>query len=102
MAQKLELEVAFKTNEYYDVDNVTVLFPDDVVESVKKAQKFLQENRDIDSIRVRVPEDCVATGTDYRLGFACVIVGCGDALYFFAQDNFNSQNQIESDSFYLD
>jgi len=103
MAQKHELEVAWWSNEYYDVKTVTLLIPDDKEETIEKAQKLCEENPDIDTIKIRIDEDCMATGTDYRLGHGFVQVsgGKGTALYFLGQDSFDSHNQVESDEFWL-
>ena len=103
MAQKHELPVAWWSNECYDVELVTLLIPDDKEETIIKAQKLCEENPDIDKIMIKIDEDCMATGNDYRLGFGFVQVsgGKGTALYFLGQDSFDSHNQIESDEFFL-
>ena len=100
--KKLELKVEWKTNEYYEVDTLTLLLTDDKIAAIQKAQQFLKENRDIDTIRVRVDQDCLATMTDYKLGYGFVIVGGGDALYFIGTDHSDSQYQVETESFELE
>ena len=103
MAQKHELPVAWWSNEYYDVKVVTLLIPDDKEEAIVKAQQLCEENPDIYTIKIRIDENCMATGTDYRLGHGFVQVsgGKGTALYFIGQDSFDSHNQVESDEFWL-
>lgn len=100
--KKLELKVEWKTNEYYEVDVVTLLLTDEKIATIEKSQQFLKENKDVDSIRVMIDQDCLASGTDYRLSYAHVIVTAGDALYLIATDSFDSANQVETEHFDLD
>jgi hypothetical protein len=99
--KKLELEVNWKTNEYYEMSVVTLLLPDDKIESIEKSQKFLKANPDIDSIRVRIDEDCLASMSDSRLGYGFVMVGSGDELYFIGCDHYDSTLQVETIPFTL-
>ena len=91
------------SNEFYDVQLVTLLIQDDKEAVIEKAQRLCEENPDIDKIMIRIDADCMATGTDYKLGFGFVQVsgGKGTALYFLGQDSFDSHYQIESDEFWL-
>lgn len=100
MRAKKELDVAWKTNEYYDMDHVTVLLVEEKVAAIEKAQKFLRENPDLDSIRVRIDEDCLASMSEHRLGYGFVIVSTG-ALYFIGTDHYDSSNQVETNAFNL-
>lgn len=100
--KKLELKVEWKTNEYYDVDVVTLLLPDEKIETIEKCQKLMKANPDVDSVRVRIDENCLASmSEDYRLGYGFVVVGSGDALYFIGTDHYDSKNQVETESFEL-
>ena len=103
MAQKLELKVEWYSNEHYYLDNVTLLIPDEKEETIRKAQKLCGENPDIDTIRVRIDADCLASMSEYKLGYGFVLVGGGKgtALYFIGTDNFDSKNQVETEEFYL-
>ena len=101
--QKLELEVVWTSNEHYYLDNVTLLLTDDKIETIKKAQRLSEANPDIDTIRVRIDQDCLASMSDYRLGYGFVLVGGGEgtALYFIGTDHYNSQYQVETGEFFL-
>jgi len=100
--KKLELKVEWKTNEYYELDDVTLLIPDDKLEAIEKSQKFLKANPDVDSIRVRIDKNCLASMSESsRLGYGFVIVGSGDALYFIGTDSYDSSNQVETGAFTL-
>jgi hypothetical protein len=103
MAQKLELKVEWFSNEHYYLNNVTLLLTDEKVETIKKAQRLSEENPDIDTIRVRIDEDCLANFGDYRLGYGFVLVGGGEgtALYFIGTDHYDSKNQVETGEFFL-
>lgn len=103
MAQKLELKVEWYSNEHYYLDNVTLLLTDEKVETIKKAQRLSEENPDIDTIRVRIDEDCLASMSEYRLGYGFVLVGGGEgtALYFIGTDHYDSKNQVETGEFFL-
>ena len=96
---KFELKVEWKTNEYYDMEYVTLLIPDDKLEAIEKAQAFLKANPDIDSIRVRIDADCLASMSEHRLGYGFVIVRNGDSLNFIGTDNYESSYQVETESF---
>jgi len=96
---KFELKVEWKTNEYYDMEYVTLLIPDDKLEAIEKAQAFLKANPDIDSIRVRIDGDCLASMSEHRLGYGFVIVRNGDSLNFIGTDNYESSYQVETESF---
>ena len=100
--KKLHLKVEWKTNEYYDVDELSLLLTDETLTAIKKSQDFLKANPDVDSIRVKVDDTCIATMNDYRIGVGFVIVRAGDNLYFMGQDNFDSSNQIETQEFTID
>ena len=100
--KKFELKVEWKTNEYYDVDVVTLLLTDEKIATIEKSQQFLKDNGDVDSIRVMIDQDCLATNNDYKLSYAHAIVTAGDALYLIATDNFDSANQVETEHFDLD
>lgn len=99
--KKLELNVDWKTNEYYEVNVVTLLLTDDKIDSIQKSQQFLKDNSDVDSIRVRIDQECLATDTDYTLGYGFIMVGSGDALYFIGTDHNDSQYQVETEGFEL-
>ena len=99
--KKLELKVEWKTNEYYEVNVVTLLLTDDKITAIQESQQFLKENSDVDSIRVRIDQDCLATDTDYRLGYGFVMIGSGDVVYFIGTDSFDSQYQVETEGFEL-
>ena len=102
MAKKLELKVGWKTNEYYELDDVTLLIPDDKEEAIIKSQEFLKANPDVDTVRVRIDKDCLASMSDSsRLGYGFVIVSSGTGLYFIGTDNFDSKNQVETEEFFL-
>jgi hypothetical protein len=103
MAQKLELPVAWWSNEDYNVQVVTLLIPDDKEEAIEKAQQLCFLNPDIDSIKIGIDEDCMQTGTECKLGFGSIEVsgGKGTALYFKGQDNHDSHFQVESDEFFI-
>jgi hypothetical protein len=100
--KKYELNVGWKTNEYYDIDDVTLSLPDDKVVSIRKSQDWLKSNPSIDSIRVRIDKNCLSSmSDDSRLGYGFVIVRGGDALYFIGTDSYDSTNQVETESFTL-
>ena len=99
--KKLELKVEWKTNEYYEMNDVTLLIPDDKIEAIEKSQTFLKANPDVDSIRVRIDADCLASMSDYRLGYGFVMVGNGDTLYFIGSDHYESSYQVHTESFTL-
>jgi len=100
---KVNLNVEFKTDEYYDVDMVSLLIPDETIETVKKSQEFLKANPDVDGIKVRVPENCIAVDSeDARIKIGFIIVSAGDVVHFFGQDNFDSRYQIETQEFTMD
>lgn len=103
MAQKLELKIEWWSNDHYYLDNVTVLLTDEKIETIKKAQRMSEQNRDIEGIRVRIDEDCLACFGDYRLGYGFVQVGVGEGtgLYFIGTDHHNSQLQVETGEFFL-
>lgn len=100
--RKFELTVEWKTNEYYDMDDVTLLLTDEKIEVIKKSRDFLKANPDVDSIRVRIDENCLASmSNSSRLGYGFVIVGNGDAIYFIGTDHYDSSNQVETGAFIL-
>jgi len=99
--KKVELSVQWKTNEYYDLDDVTLLLPDDKIEAIEKSKDFLKANPDVDSIRVRIDENCLASMSEHRLGYGFVIVSNSDALYFIGTDHYDSSNQVETGAFNL-
>jgi len=99
--KKVELSVGWKTNEYYDLDDVTLLLTDDKIEAIKKSKDFLKANPDVDSIRVRIDENCLASMSEHRLGYGFVIVSNSDALYFIGTDHYDSSNQVETGAFNL-
>ena len=99
--KKVELSVGWKTNEYYDLDDVTLLLTDDKIEDIKKSKDFLKANPDVDSIRVRIDENCLASMSEHRLGYGFVIVSNSDALYFIGTDHYDSSNQVETGAFNL-
>lgn len=100
--KKIELKVEWKTNEYYDLDDVTLLLTDDKIEAIKKSKDFLKANPDVDSIRVRIDENCLASmSNSSRLGYGFVIVSNSDALYFIGTDHYDSSNQVETGAFNL-
>jgi hypothetical protein len=103
MAQKFELNVEWTSNEHYYLDNVTLLLTDEKEETIKKAQRLSEENPDIDTIRVRIDQDCLANFGDDVLGYGFVLVGggIGTALYFIGTDHFDSKNQVETGEFFL-
>lgn len=101
MRKKLELSVLWSTNEYYEMENVTLLLVEEKVTAIEKAQKFLKENPDSDSVRVRIDQDCLASMSDHKLGYGFVIVSSGDTLYFIGTDHYDSSNQVETESFTL-
>jgi hypothetical protein len=100
--KKVELKVGWKTNEYYELDDVTMLIPDDKIEAIEKSQKFLKANPDVDTVRVRIDKDCLASMSEFsRLGYGFIIVSSGTGLYFIGTDSFDSSNQVETESFEL-
>ena len=103
MRQKLELSIEWRTNEYYDMDTVTLLLVEEKVAAIQKAQTILKENPDLDSIRVMIDQDCIASdSTLHKLGYGFVLVRAGDALYFVGTDHYDSSNQVETEGFELD
>ena len=100
--KKLELKVEWKTNEYYDMDMVTFLLTDEKIKTIEKAKKFMKDNPDIDTVRVRIDENCLESMSDYRLGYGFVLVSNAEALYFVGTDHYDSSNQVETESFILD
>ena len=101
MRKKLELDVLWKTEEYYEVDNITLLLVEEKTAAILKAQQFLKENPEIDSIRIRIDSDCIATMGEIRLGYGFVIVHTL-SMYFIGTDNFDSKYQVETEAFSLD
>lgn len=99
--KKIELKVEWKTNEYYDLDDVTLLLTDDKIKTIEKSKDFLKANPDVDSIRVRIDENCLASMSEHRLGYGFVIVSNSDALYFIGTDHYDSSNQVETGAFNL-
>lgn len=99
--KKIQLKVEWKTNEYYDVDSVTILLTDENLNAIEKSREFLKANPEVDSIRIRLDENNMSTGTDYRIGVGYIMVSSGEGLYFKGQDSYDSQNQVETDSFTL-
>lgn len=97
--KKLELKIEWKTNEYYDLNNVTLLLTDEKIEAIEKSQKFLKNNPDVNSIKVMIDENCLANFGDCRLGYGFVLVGNGENLYFVGTDHYDSANQVETDAF---
>jgi len=97
--KKLELTIEWKTNEYYELNDVTLLLTDETISAVQRAQAFLSENPDVDSARVRIDEDCISSMSECRLGYGFVIVSKGDLLYFIGTDHYDSANQVETDAF---
>jgi hypothetical protein len=100
--KEIKLNIEWRTNEYYEMNVVTLLLTDDKIETIQKSQQFLKENRDVDSIRVRVDQNCLTSDTDYKLGYGFVMVGSGDALHFIGTDHHDSQYQVETESFELE
>jgi len=99
--KEIKLNIEWRTNEYYEMNVVTLLLTDDKIETIKKSQQFLKENSDVDTIRVRVDQNCLTSDTDYKLGYGFVMVGSGDALHFIGTDHHDSQYQVETESFEL-
>ena len=103
MRQKLELSVEWRTNEYYDMDTVTLLLVEEKIAAIQKAKTILAENPDFDSIRIMIDENCIASdSTLHRLGYGFVLVRDGDALYFIGTDHYDSSNQVETEPFELE
>lgn len=100
--KEIKLNIEWKTNEYYEMNVVTLLLTDEKIETIQKSQQFLKENSDVDSIRVRVDQDYLTSDTDYKLGYGFVMVGSGDVLYFIGTDHHDSQLQVETEGFELD
>lgn len=100
MRKKYELQIGWKTNEYYEMDNVTLLLVEEKVAAIEKAQAFLKKNPDIDSMRVRIDNDCLGSMSEVRLGYGFVIVS-GGSMYFVGTDNYDSAYQVETESFIL-
>jgi len=100
--RKFELNIEWKTNECYYMDSLKLSIPDDKLISIKKSQAFLKSNPSIDSIRIRIDENCLSSmSDDSRLGYGFVIVSKGDDLYFIGTDHYYSSNQVETEAFTL-
>jgi len=99
--KKLELKIEWKTNEYYDLDDVTLLLTDEKIATIEKSQLFLKDNPDIDSIRVQIDENCITSMSDHRLGYGFIIVSNSDRVYFIGTDHYDSANQVETYAFTL-
>ena len=103
MRQKLELKILWKTEDCYEMENVTLLLVEEKIAAIRTAQELLIKNPELDSIRIRIDNDCLATmSTDVRLGYGFVIVQAGDGLYFIGSDNFDSKYQVETETFELE
>jgi hypothetical protein len=101
--KKINLKIEWKTNEYYDIDDLTLTLTDEKIAAIEKAQSILVENRDFDSIRVMIDENCIkADSALHRLGYGFVLVRAGDQLYFVGTDHYDSANQVETDGFVID
>jgi len=100
--KKLKLNVQGTTNEDYELKVVTLLLTDDKIETIKKSKAFLEANKDIDTIRVRIDEPSLPSMSDTRLGYGFIHVSNADALYFIGTDHYDSANQVETEAFELD
>jgi len=97
------LNIEWKTNEYYDIDSLTLTLTDEKIAAIEKAQTILRENPDFDSIRVMIDENCISADSNlHRLGYGFVLVRAGDALYFVGTDHYNSANQVETEGFEIE
>lgn len=101
MREKFELKVLWKTEDCYEMDSVTLLIVEEKHDAIRKAQRVLKENPTIDSIRIRIDRDCIASMGDANLGYGFVIVQGGDGLFFIGSDNFDSKYQVETETFEL-
>lgn len=103
MRKKLELKVQWKTNEYYDMNNITILILEEKYDAIVKAQQILNKNPEMDSIRIRIDQQCLASMSEYKLGYGFIVVGGGEgtALHFIGTDHHNSQYQVETGEFFL-
>lgn len=102
MKKKLELSIEWRTNEYYDMDTITLLLVEEKIAAIEKAQTILEKNPDFDSIRVMIDENCISSdSTMHRLGYGFVLVRAGDELYFIGTDHYDSANQVETEGFVL-
>ena len=99
--KKLELKIDWKTNEYYELDDVTLLLTDEKIFAIQRVGAFLKNNPDIEDARVRIDEDCLASMSTHRLGYGFVIVNRSDRLYFIGTDHYDSTLQVETDAFTL-
>jgi len=101
--KNFKLRVEWKTNEYYDIDSLTLTLTDEKITAIQKAQALLKENPDFDSIRVMIEENCISADSNlHRLGYGFVLVRAGEGLYFIGTDHYDSRNQVETDSFSID
>ena len=101
MRKKLELKILWKTEDCYELDNITLLLVEEKTAAILKAQSTLRECPEFDSIRIRIDQNCIASVGDARLGYGFVIVQAGDGLYFVGSDNFDSRYQVETETFEL-
>lgn len=100
---KFKLKIEWKTNEYYDIDALTLQLTEVKMAAIRKARAILKENPDFDSIRVMIDEKCITAESDlHRLGYGFVLVRSGDGLYFVGTDHYDSANQVETESFELE
>lgn len=100
-------QIAFRTQAEtsYDIESVRINLCDEDIENIRLASKLVNENKFIENIRIAVnsdvdfidDEDEISTN-DWRCDVMQFIV-YGDAFIFYAQNKWESADQIESEAF---
>ena len=103
---ELTREIAFHSKEFSDawqIEKVKIDFSNTDIDNIKKASSLIQENKFIENIRVKVTSDVTLLDdkdevVDWEYGTIQFIV-YDDVMYFYAQHEDESNDQIESDLF---
>ena len=99
-------EIAFHSKEFSDaweIEKVKVDFSQTDIDNIKKASSFINDNKFVENVRVKVTSDVTLLNdedevVDWEYDTIQFIV-YDDVVYLYAQHKDDSADQIESDLF---
>ncbi len=103
---ELTREIAFHSKEFSDaweIEKVKVDFSQTDIDNIKKASAFINDNKFVENVRVKVTSDVTLLNdedavVDWEYGTMQYIF-YNDVVYLYAQHEDDSADQIESDLF---